>query len=96
MFCARADSESNVNEIVNNMIKIKPVKRILFIEFFCFLFNLKELPNISDEIKNNINLYDYLKESKPPIAGEPIITAKVTRIPKGVMTIPTRLFFDDM
>jgi len=37
-------------------------------------------------------LDNYRKESKPPIAGEPIITANVTIIPKPIPTIMKRLF----
>ena len=40
-------------------------------------------------------LLDYLIASKPPNAGEPIITAKVTIIPKAVITIPKRLFIEN-
>lgn len=38
------------------------------------------------------NLGNYRKESKPPNAGEPIITASVTIIPKTTPTIMKRLF----
>jgi len=38
------------------------------------------------------NLDNYRKESKPPNAGEPIITANVTKIPKNTPTIMNRLF----
>ncbi len=35
---------------------------------------------------------NYRKESKPPNAGEPIITANVTKIPKTTPTSMKRLF----
>lgn len=39
-----------------------------------------------------INLVNYRKESRPPKAGEPIITASVTIIPKTTPTRIKRLF----
>lgn len=36
--------------------------------------------------------YDYRIESKPPMAGEPIITARVMTIPNAMPTIMKRLF----
>ncbi len=43
--------------------------------------------------KLRINYLDnYRKESKPPIAGEPIITANVTISPKTTPTSMKRLF----
>ena len=38
------------------------------------------------------NLGNYRKVSNPPNAGEPIITANVTTIPKSTPTIMKRLF----
>jgi len=38
------------------------------------------------------NLDNYRRESKPPKAGEPIITASVTIIPKQIPTITKRMF----
>ena len=43
-------------------------------------------------IKLTENLCDYRIASKPPIAGEPIITEIVTIIPKTMPTIRKRLF----
>ena len=40
-------------------------------------------------------MYNYLIASKPPNAGEPIITAKVTMSPKAAITIPKRLFIQN-
>ena len=39
-----------------------------------------------------LNLDDYRRVSKPPIAGEPIITASVSIIPKPIPTITKRMF----
>ena len=38
------------------------------------------------------NLDNYRRLSKPPIAGEPTITANVTIIPKPIPTITKRMF----
>lgn len=40
----------------------------------------------------NLNKSSYLKVSKPPNAGDPNTTAKVTIIPNPAITIPKRLF----
>lgn len=42
--------------------------------------------------KHILNLGNYRKVSNPPNAGEPIITANVTIIPKRTPTITKRLF----
>ncbi len=44
----------------------------------------------------NLNRFSYLIASKPPNAGDPITTAKVTIIPKTAITIPRRLFMQKL
>ena len=42
------------------------------------------------------HLGDYRIESKPPNAGEPIITANVVIIPKPIPTITKRMFIPEL
>ncbi len=48
------------------------------------------------KIENKIYALNYLIASKPPNTGEPITTAKVTIIPNAAITIPKRLFIQNM
>ena len=51
--------------------------------------------DVKIKLKIKFRMPNYLIASKPPNTGEPIITAKVTIIPKAAITMPKRLFIQN-
>ena len=60
------------------------------------MVKVSHVQSIMEQLQWLIKNQNYLKESKPPIAGDPIITASVTIIPKAIPTIMKRLFIQKL